>query len=87
MIKTWGNSLALRISADVAKMYKFADGVEIEFLPSDAGFFVQPHVYPAADDQESLRAFYLSLVSQVTDEMEGYEDEEERWEPVGDEID
>jgi hypothetical protein len=48
---------------------------------------VQPHVYPVADDQEGLRAFYLSLVAQVTPDMEGYEDEEALWEPMGDEID
>jgi antitoxin component of MazEF toxin-antitoxin module len=87
VVKTWGNSLAMRIPAEVAKKYKFADGVEIEFLPSEFGFLVKPHVYPVADDQEGLRAFYLSLVAQVTTDMEGYEEEEALWEPMGDEID
>ncbi len=88
VIKTWGNSLALRIPADVAKMYKFSDGVEIDILPSTtgSGFFVQPHLYPQADDQEGLRSFYLSLVAQVTPDMEGHEEEDSQWEPMGDEI-
>lgn len=88
VIKTWGNSLAMRIPADIAKMYKIADGVEIDFLPSETGngFFVQPHVYPQADDQEGLRAFYLSLVAQVTPDMKGHEEEDALWEPMGDEM-
>lgn len=88
VIKTWGNSLAMRIPADVAKLYKFVDGVEIDFLPSEngSGFYVQPHAYPQADDQEGLRAFYLSLVEQVTPDMEGHEEEDALWEPAGDEI-
>lgn len=86
VIRTWGNSLAVRIPAEIAKLYKFSDGVEIEFLPSDRGFFVQPHTFPQAEDQEGLRDFYLSLVSQVTPDMEDYDDEDALWEPVGDEI-
>ncbi|MFD2328966.1 hypothetical protein ACFSR7_06860 [Cohnella sp. GCM10020058] len=88
VIETWENSLALRIPANIAKMYRLADGVEIDFFPSEPGhgFFVKPRAYPQADDQQGLRAFYLSLVAQVTSDMKDQQEEDAVWEPVGEEM-
>jgi antitoxin MazE len=86
-IKPWGNSLGIRIPADVLKMARLAEGVDIEFLVSDNDEIVlRPKRFPDADDQEGLRALYLLLASQVTPDMEGHEDEDNLWEPMGDEI-
>ena len=68
-------------------MARLAEGVDIEFLLSDKGEVVLcPKRFPDADDQEGLRALYLSLVSKVTVDIEGHEEEDNLWEPVGDEI-
>lgn len=86
-IRPWGNSLAIRIPSEIVKMTKFADGIEVGFHVSDNGedIVLRPNVSPAADDQDSLRALYLSLTSKVTSNMEGHEDEDSQWEPMGDE--
>lgn len=86
-IKPWGNSLGIRIPADVLKMARLAEGVDIEFLVSDQDeIILRPKRFPDADDQEGLRALYLLLASQVTPNMDGRKDEDDIAEPVGDEI-
>ncbi len=86
-IRPWGNSLGIRIPADVLKLARLAEGVDVEFLVSNNDeILLRPKRLPDADDQEGLRALYLSLVSQVTPEVEGHKEEDRLWEPVGDEI-
>lgn len=60
-IKTWGNSLAVRIPSNVAKEAGISDGSDISFHVSEEGNIVLRPSYPAADDQEGLRALFLSL--------------------------
>ncbi|MGE6552640.1 AbrB/MazE/SpoVT family DNA-binding domain-containing protein [Bacillus mycoides] len=83
-IRTWGNSLAVRIPSEVVKMAKFKDGVKIDFHISDNGEIVlRPASYPEADDQEGLRKLFLSLRGSSKPGVRSHE--EELYEPIGDE--
>ena len=81
-IRSWGNSLALRIPSEVVKLTKIGDGVEIGFHVTDEGEIVIRPSYPAADDQEGLRALFLSLRGKSKPEVRSHEEE---YEPMGDE--
>lgn len=41
-IQKWGNSLALRIPAAMAKQIQVAAGDDVEFRVAEGGFFVRP---------------------------------------------
>lgn len=76
-IRPWGNSLGIRIPIEVLRMARLTDGVDIEFLVSDNNEIVmRPNRFPEAEDQESLRALYLSLVSQVSPDMQGHKEQD-----------
>lgn len=83
-VRSWGNSLALRIPSEVIKMAKFTEGVEIGFHISDDGEVVLRPVaaYPEANDQDSLRKLFLSLRGSS---KSGVRSHEELYEPMGDE--
>ncbi|OPA79272.1 hypothetical protein BVG16_09285 [Paenibacillus selenitireducens] len=80
-IRTWGNSLALRIPSEVVKISKLKDGVEVGFHVSADGEVVLRASYPNADDQESLRALFLSLRGSSRPGVRSHE--EEPYEPMG----
>ncbi|MNG21309.1 hypothetical protein D3C84_1056560 [compost metagenome] len=82
--RPWGNSLALRFPTEVLKMAAFSEGVEVGFHVSDEGEVVLRPSLPAADDQEGLRALFLSLRGSAPDGIKSQE--EELYEPMGDEI-
>ncbi|MFY0543131.1 AbrB/MazE/SpoVT family DNA-binding domain-containing protein [Brevibacillus sp. H7] len=82
-IRKWGNSLALRIPSEVVKLTKLGDGVEVGFHVSDKGEVVIRPVFPAADNQDDLRALFLSLRGTS---KPGVRSHDESYEPVGDEI-
>lgn len=83
-IRNWGNSLAVRIPSEIVKLAKFKDGAKIDFHISDNGEIVlRPVSYPDADDQEGLRALFLSLRGSSKPGVRSHE--EELYEPMGDE--
>ncbi|NMO96458.1 AbrB/MazE/SpoVT family DNA-binding domain-containing protein [Paenibacillus lemnae] len=83
-MKSWGNSLAVRIPSEVAKQAKLSEGTNVNFHVSEDGNIVLRPAYPAADDQEGLRALFLSLRGSSKSGIKAHE--EEFVEPVGDEI-
>jgi len=82
--RRWGNSLALRFPTEVLKLAAFSEGVEVGFHISAEGEVVLRPLYPAADDQEGLRALFLSLRGSASDGVKSQE--EELYEPMGDEM-
>lgn len=83
IIRTWGNSLALRIPAEIIKMTKLGDGVEVGFHIADTGEVVLRPVQPAAaESQEDLRALFLTLRGSS---KPGVRSHDEMYEPMGDE--
>ncbi|WP_223065907.1 AbrB/MazE/SpoVT family DNA-binding domain-containing protein [Paenibacillus caui] len=82
-IRTWGNSLAIRIPSEVIKMTGLGDGVELGFYLSSKGEIVLRRAYPEADDQEGLRSLFLSLRGSSKPNVRSHE--EELYEPMGDE--
>ena len=83
-IKTWGNSLAIRIPSDVAKEAGLSDGSDISFHVSEEGNIVLRPSYPAADDQEGLRELFLSLRGSSKPGVRAHE--EQFGDAMGDEI-
>jgi antitoxin component of MazEF toxin-antitoxin module len=82
-IRAWGNSLALRIPSEVLKVTRFGEGVEIGFHVSDEGEVIIRTAFPEADDQDGLRALFLSLRGAS---KTGVRSHDEMYEPMGDEI-
>ncbi|SDG29844.1 antitoxin MazE [Fontibacillus panacisegetis] len=82
-IKKWGNSLALRLPLEVANYVNFKEGSEVEILVSDNNEIILRPLFPAADDQDALRAHFLALRSKCKPGM--LKHEEMFHEPMGDE--
>ncbi|WP_176444869.1 AbrB/MazE/SpoVT family DNA-binding domain-containing protein [Paenibacillus herberti] len=82
-IRTWGNSLALRIPVEVSKVAKLNEGTEIGFHVADNGELVLRPAFPASNDQQSLRELFLSLRGSSKSDVRSHGDVEE---PMGDEI-
>lgn len=83
-IKSWGNSLAVRIPTEVARQAHITEGSNVNFHISDDGNIVLRPAYPAADDQEGLRALFLSLRGASKPGVRAHE--EQFVELLGDEI-
>ena len=56
-IKRWGNSLAVRIPAAVARAARFGVGVPVELLVQDAGVLVRPVGPPRLTLEQKLAGF------------------------------
>lgn len=83
-IKSWGNSLAVRIPSEVARQAHISEGTSVNFHVSDDGNIVLRPAFPAADDQEGLRALFLSLRGASKPGVRAHE--EQFVEPIGDEL-
>jgi antitoxin component of MazEF toxin-antitoxin module len=84
VFRSWGNSVALRFPTEVLKLAAFSEGVEVGFHVSQEGEVVLRSSYPVADDQEGLRALFLTLRGSAPDGVKIQEDE--LYEPTGDEL-
>lgn len=56
-VQRWGNSLAVRIPAAVARAARFGVGVPVELLVQDSGVLVRPLGPPALTLEQKLASF------------------------------
>jgi antitoxin MazE len=56
-LQRWGNSLAVRIPAAVARAARFGVGVPVELLVQDAGVLVRPVGPPSLTLEQKLAGF------------------------------
>jgi len=62
-VQRWGNSLAVRIPAAVARSAHFVVGVPVALTVQDAGVLVSPVGRPVLSLEQKLRAFDPQLHS------------------------
>lgn len=83
-VRKWGNSLAIRLPVEVTKLVNFEEGIELDIFVSENKEIVLRPTFPAADDQEALRAHFLALRAKCKSGMRNHEEVFAK--PMGDEI-
>ena len=73
-VRKWGDSLAVRLPAELTKRSQFEEGTEVEMFVTERNEIVIRPALPVADDQEALRAHFLALREKCKPGMKSQEE-------------
>ena len=68
-VTKWGNSLAFRIPSEIAKKYRFRDGVKVAFTETDKGVLVTAVVETSIKRIPTLREAMANFVPEMMERV------------------